>query len=58
MSLRDRIDNPDRRRADDPPDEEHRRQAERRIPEWRRRAAERVAEVGFVAVTDLTRDAA
>lgn len=58
MSLTDRLHNPDRRTDDLTPAVERRIGAERRLPEWRRRALEQQERVGFVAVTDLTRVAA
>ena len=58
MTLRDQLNHPDRRPQPQPLPEERREAGDRRVPEWRRRALEQHDRLGFVAVTDLTRDAA
>ena len=58
MSLYDRLHPEDRRQAALTPIVERRGGTERRLPEWRRRAEEQVARIGYVAVVDLTERAA
>ena len=52
MGLQQRIN--DRRKDDLTPIHERRAPEQAKVPEWRRRAAEQVERVGYVAVTDLT----